>query len=98
MLVAAQSKILIESRKYFPRFGSWLEQSGVNAVAQRSKERVKMLPRSMNFLIGAHINIPSEQAQCHAVNIHFCNSGRKPGLLPKLHRKMARIVDKAQRA
>ena len=92
MLVTAGSQILKRAQKRFPNYGSWLEQSGVNREAQDSGERVKMLPRSFNFLANAHPNTPREQAHCHAVNIHFCNSGRRPGLLPKLHRRMARII------
>jgi hypothetical protein len=98
MMVSKFSRILFETRPLFPSFGSWAEQSGVNKTVMTTKERVKMLPRSANRLASAHPSAPKEQAHCHAANIHFCNSSKRPGTLLGIMREMAQIVDTRRKA
>lgn len=66
------AEILAEAKKYLPAYGSWMEQTGVNAVCQHHlcRDKVRLIPQAYNRVCFAEDVIAKPQDFRHAVNVH----------------------------
>lgn len=90
ILIKAGCTVLEESRKYYPAYGTWLEQTGVNKrLQERPDLKVNLFPRAYNRLWPAYR--PQDKVGLkHQVNLHFCNLKGNAAKLAQIQQAMTR--------
>lgn len=73
LIIRSGCKVLQEARKFFPNYGSWLEQTGVNQAVHDLKPRVRFLPPEFNFIVKSQVWLrqPDLLSVLRVTNLHL---------------------------